>query len=114
EAQINSTHADLHKTGSLFANGVVVSVRVSPVPPNRWFTLEVIAEGNRIIVKVDGKITANYLDEQRRFAKGHIALQQLNAQTVAEFRKVELKEDPAKPPNAISLFNGNDLTGWKV
>jgi hypothetical protein len=45
---------------------------------------------------LDGKTTADYTDTKRRFDSGHIALQQLNAQTVCEFRKIEVKELPAR------------------
>jgi hypothetical protein len=94
EAQINSTHRDVNKTGSLYAAdpGAVVSVRQSPVPPSEWFTQEVIAEGNHITIKVNGKTTANYTDAKRRFTSGHFALQQHNPETVAEFRKIEIEE----------------------
>jgi Domain of Unknown Function (DUF1080) len=96
EAQINGTHRDPNKTGSLYAgaSGAVVSVRESPVPPGQWFTQEVIAEGNHIIIKVNGKTTADYTDDKRLFTRGHLALQQHNPQTVAEFRKIEIKELP--------------------
>ena len=97
EAQINSTGKDVNKTGSLYAPGTTppVAVRESLVPPGKWFELEVIAEGNQIVVKVNGRTTAEYTDDQRRFAKGCLALQQHDFGTVAEFRKIEIKELPA-------------------
>ena len=94
EAQINSTHSDVNKTGSLYVggSGVAVGVKESPVPHDQWFTMEVIAEGNHITVKVNDKVTADFTDDQRRFDKGHIALQQHNPETACEFRKIEIKE----------------------
>ncbi len=94
EAQINSTHTDHFKTGSLYAlpGGVLVSNREAPTRPGEWFTLEVIAEGNHIVLKVDGKTTVDYTDEKRLYSSGHIALQQFEPQTVAEFRKIEIEE----------------------
>jgi hypothetical protein len=102
EAQIaNSKPGDPAQTGSLYAvtgrpgsGGPVVSVHESLVRSGEWFTQEVIAEGNHIVIKVNGKTTADYTDEKRCFTSGHIALQQHNAQTVAEFRKIEIKELP--------------------
>ena len=120
EAQINSTHRDLNKTGSLYVGfDALVSIREAPVPPGKWFTVEVIAEDKRIIVKIDGKTTADYTDNMRRFTSGHIVLQQHNPQTVAEFRKIEIKELPAPKPATeekgfVPLFNGKDLIGWKT
>jgi predicted Ser/Thr protein kinase len=96
EAQINSTHADPAKTGSLYVGPVREVVVPSSPPPGQWFTLEILAEGNHFTVKVDGKTTADYTDAKRRFDSGHIALQQLNTQTVCEFRKIEVKELTAR------------------
>ena len=81
KAQIdNDNHQD--RTGSLFVmdggNGsgsAVVRIRDSLVPPGEWFTMEVIAQGPHIEIKVNGEKVASRDDSQ--FAKGHIALQQL-------------------------------------
>jgi tRNA A-37 threonylcarbamoyl transferase component Bud32 len=89
------------------------------IPAGQWLTLEVVVQGNHIVVKTNGETTAEYTDEERHFASGHIALQQHTPQTVVEFRKVEIKELPAAAPGPpepekpfVPLFNGNDLTGW--
>src|SRR5262249_16790749 len=58
EAQMNSTQKDPRKTGSLMGKGNLVVVRESPVPPGKWFTLEIIAKGNHIALKVNGITTA--------------------------------------------------------
>jgi len=94
EGQINSTHRDPNRIGSLYvgAEGAVVSVLETLVRPFEWCTLEMIAQDNRIIVKVNGRTTADYTDRKHRFASGHIALQQHDPQTVVEFRKIEIKE----------------------
>ena len=101
EAQLEIGGRDRNKTGSLYLaeRGAVVSIEKSPVAANEWFTEELIAQGNRIIVKVNGRTTADYVDEARRFDSGHIALQQHDPQTVVEFRKIEIRElSPAAPP----------------
>jgi hypothetical protein len=95
EAQIwNSKAGDPGQTGTLLAGpGIPVRiVRESPVRSGEWFTLEMIAKGPNIIITVNGKTTADYTEEKRLFTRGHIALQQLDAQTVVEFRKIEIKE----------------------
>jgi formylglycine-generating enzyme required for sulfatase activity len=100
EAQIDIGGRDRNKTGSLYVaeQGAVVRLKESPVAANEWFTEELIAEGNRIIVKVNGRTTADYLDAARRFDSGNIALQQHDSQTVVEFRKIEIRElSPAAP-----------------
>jgi len=72
--------------------GLVLYTRV------RKMGLEVIAEGNRVVVKVDGQTTADYSDPERRFPRGHILLFQVNEQII-EFRKIEIKELPATKDN---------------
>jgi hypothetical protein len=81
--------------------------------------MEVIAQGSQIVIKVDGVETARYLDSH--FKTGHIALQQHDANTVVEFRKIEIKESSAKtgsrlpvdPSRSNTFFNGKDLAGWE-
>jgi hypothetical protein len=63
--------------------------------PDAWFVLEVIADGNHFVTRVDGRVTADYRDEQRRYTRGHLALQAWgNDITVAQFRKIEIRELP--------------------
>ena len=57
-----------------------------------WFTLEVIAEGNHLFTKVDGRIVTDFVDEVRPSATGHIALELPDPQTFVEFRNIEIKE----------------------
>ncbi len=61
EAQVNSTHGDPVKTGSLYNH---VKVLEMLVPPDTWFTQEIEAVGNHIIIKVNGKTTVDYVDEE--------------------------------------------------
>ena len=120
EGQINATGGDPNKTGSLYVplRGAVEKVPVSPVGPDVWFTLEVIVEGNRIRVFVDGVRTADYFDPDRRMERGAIGLQVHDPQTVVEFASVEVKEltgsqSKNRPGDPVRFFNREDLTGWK-
>jgi hypothetical protein len=127
EAQVDNTASRKGLTGSLFvgANGSpVVSINDPPAPCNQWFTQEVIACGNHIIIKVDGRTLTDYIDEARHFSSGHIALQSQTPETVCEFRRIQIKELSSAAPNAaeaprwadrfVPLFNGRDLSGWKT
>jgi hypothetical protein len=69
-----------------------VRVNESHIRPGQWFTMEAIARGNRIIIKVNDKITTDYTDERRRFMVGRIALQAMDKPTIVEFRKIEIQE----------------------
>ncbi len=99
EAKINSNHPSANKTGSLEAwvPGKTVnlaSVRESPVPAEEWFTMEIIALGNRVIVIVNGKVTADTIEVDGAYASGHIALRYV-ANSQIEVRKIEIREFPA-------------------
>ena len=97
EAQINSTHGDPIRTGSLYGfKGCLVKEML--VKPDEWFTQEVIADGNHIIIKVNGKTTVDFIDEKNTYTKGHFAFQQHDPGTVIKVRKAEVKELPADAP----------------
>src|SRR5262249_46280413 len=71
----------------------------STIAPGQWLTLEVIAQGNHIVVKVDGQVAADYLDEARRFSRGRIVVGS-GLQSVAAYRKIEIRElEPAPDEN---------------
>ena len=100
EAQINSTHGDPIRTGSLYPafNSKLtpeekkqIIVNKMLVPPNEWFTQEVMMDGNHIVIKVNGKTTVDFVDQNNTYMKGHFALQGHDPGTVVKFRKVEYK-----------------------
>lgn len=108
EAQINSSHTDPKRTGTLYpafkkmpkeeAEKLVITDML--VPPDTWFTQEVIANGKHIQIFVNGKKTIDYVDEDNTFSKGHFALQghspiKDGPDSVIMVKKVEVKELPA-------------------
>jgi hypothetical protein len=101
EAQINSNHRDPVRTGSLHPANLSglsrdqwakIVVKDMLVAPGEWFTQEVIAKGSHIIIKINGKTTVDFIDDQNTYTKGHFALQQHHDGSVVEFRKIEVKE----------------------
>jgi hypothetical protein len=103
EAQIDSTHRDPIKTGSLYP---AFDLQLSPSDrqkitilqqlhrPLEWFTQEVIARDNHVVIKVNGQTTVDFVDQKNTYRQGHLALQQHDPATVVKFRKVEVKELP--------------------
>ena len=91
EAQVNSTHTDPVRTGSLYG---FVKVFDMLVPPDTWFTQEVTAVGNHIVIKVNGKTTVDYVDTKNTHMKGHFAFQQHNLGSEVWIRHVQVKELP--------------------
>jgi serine/threonine protein kinase len=102
---INSDNENSDKTGSLVVvgKGSVITIRESPVPPNRWFQLEVIVLGNHIVVKVNGQTKADYqVPDDPRFARGRITVLTMPPERepghYLELRNFEIKELPVAKP----------------
>jgi hypothetical protein len=97
EAQISVRGIDKDKTGSLYVQTYKPQVVVEDLlhKPGEWFTEEVIAEDNHLLIKVNGKTTVDWKDSDRTHTVGHFALQQHDDKTVVKFRKIEVKELPA-------------------
>src|SRR5262249_33789033 len=72
----------------------------TPTELDQWFTLEVVADGQHLVVKVNGKVTANHIELVVGSRSGRIALQVLDAATVVKFRKIEIK---GLPPGDLRL-----------
>jgi hypothetical protein len=75
-------------------NSELHRTRETVLKPGEWLTFEIRAEGNHLVIQVNGQTTADYTDEKRCFDRGHVALQQHGPKTVCEFRKIEIKELP--------------------
>jgi predicted Ser/Thr protein kinase len=118
-----SSNASWGRTGSLIGRGggAYMDVRDILVKPGEWFIQEVIAEGNHLRVLVNGKKVVDYVDVNKEYMSGFLALLKQGKDTVVKFRKVQIKElppfrpvvRPGAEPGWVSLFNGKDLSGWK-
>jgi serine/threonine protein kinase/formylglycine-generating enzyme required for sulfatase activity len=95
EAQIIGSTENSFNTGSLRGNEKG-EVSDSLTKPDEWCTMEVLAEGDHLTIKVNGKTTVDYRDSKREFTSGHIALQHLEPAGEIQFRKIEIRELPAK------------------
>jgi len=104
EAQINATHGDKIRSGSLYpdyrdnytdAEKKKTLIFDQLIQPDEWFTQEVIAVGNHIVIKLNGKTTVDFVDEKNRHGKGHFAIQQHDPGTTIKVRKIEVAELPA-------------------
>ena len=91
ETQVDNSHSDWRRTGSLYG---FVKVLDQLVPPDTWFTQEVTAVGNHIVIKVNGKTTVDYVDTKNTHMKGHFAFQQHNLGSEVWIRNVQVKELP--------------------
>ena len=92
EAQVDNTHKDPKRTGSLYN---FVNITEQLIPDDTWWTQHIIADGNHIIIKVNDKTVVNFVDEKKTFTKGYLALQQHNAGSVVEYRNLMMRPLPA-------------------
>ena len=78
------------------------------VPPETWFTYEVIAQGKHIRLKSMARQLRTLSNSKPRHVTGHIALQQLREGSVVEFRKVEIKELPTAGTRSKSQLDADN------
>ena len=99
EAQIDSTHTDPIRTGSLYG---MCHVYKRLVEPDAWFTYELEVRDDiwrgkamtRIKISVNGDELFEYLDFATTFKEGHFAFQQHDPGSKVLIRKVEVMELP--------------------
>jgi hypothetical protein len=100
EAQLNATHGDQIRTGSLYPSfgkltdderKSILVLKDAPHKPDEFFVQEVIADGNHIQIFVNGKKTVDFTDKNKTFTKGHFALQGHDPGSVMTFKRVEYK-----------------------
>lgn len=93
EAQVNSNFTDPQRTGSVYN---LARIEAQLVPAGVWFDLHFRLEdqeqGTRLRVWVNGVLTSDVVDPQRRHAAGHIALQQHHEGSVVEWREIRVRE----------------------
>ena len=93
EAQVDNTHPDPVRTGSLYN---FVKVFEQLIPDDTWWTQRIIVEGNHIQIFVNDRKTVDFTDEKNTFTDGLLALQQHNAGSVVEFKNLMMRHLP--PP----------------
>jgi hypothetical protein len=95
EAQIDSTHKDPIRTGSLYG---MCHVYDQLVKPDTWFKYEIEVrddvwrnrELTRIKIKVNDKELYEFMDFDKTFKSGHFAFQHHDPESIVHIRKVEV------------------------
>ncbi len=99
EAQVNNTHGDPVKTGSIYH---IVKNYVAPAKDNEWFTEEIIVRGKNVQTKVNGKIICDYTEPpgvtgpMEKIAKGTFAFQAHDPKSVTYYKNIMVKLLPSK------------------
>jgi len=95
EAQINSSGGDKVRTGSLY-NVKDCLIYEQLVKPDTFFTQEVLADGDHVVIKVNDKITVDtkLTGDKAKILEGHLAIQQHDPGSTVKIKKIEVIELP--------------------
>ncbi len=101
EIQVNQSHSDWRKTGSLYSFNDVKEVYVED---GEWYTEHIIVNGDEITVKINGKTVMEYNEAEdtnrpdnagnKKLDRGTVALQAHDPESVIYFRSVKVKVLP--------------------
>jgi len=97
ECQVNNTHSDWIKTGSLWG---LVNIGSAPSQDGKWWTQEIVVQGNSVTVLVDGKKVLQYVeppgtqagrDFERKLGEGTFAFQGHDPKSVVRYKNIRVK-----------------------
>ena len=97
EVQVNNSHGDWKRTGSLYD---VVNVKEKHVPDNEWYTETIIVKGKKVITKINDKEVVNYDEPEgqkpqqgfdRVIGSGTFALQAHDPGSTVHFKNIRVK-----------------------
>lgn len=96
EVQVNVTHRDPVKTGSIYN---VVKVYETPAKDGEWWTQTIRVTGQNVVIKINDKLVVDYTEPpgitlQRRIDKGLFAFQQHDPGSVVRYRNVMVRHLP--------------------
>lgn len=96
ESQVNTTHKDPVKTGSIYN---VVKLYDAASKDDEWYTHEIIVKGKNIVVKINGKTVVDFTEPPgvtgtRKLGKGRMALQAHDPQSVVRYRNIRIQPLP--------------------
>jgi hypothetical protein len=99
EAQVNSTHKDKRKTGSIYAVKDVVND--APSADGQWFDYLIRVKGKTITVMVDGEVVNEFTEPEdyqpegknsrRRLSSGTFAIQAHDPKSVTYYRDIRVR-----------------------
>jgi len=97
ECQVNNTHSDWIKTGSLYG---ICNTGLTAAQDKKWWTQEILVEGNKVTVSVDGKKVLQYVepagaqpgkDFVRKLGEGTFALQGHDPGSTIRYKNISVK-----------------------
>jgi hypothetical protein len=98
ECQVNNTHSDWIKTGSLYG---LANIGLAAAQDKKWWLQEIIVQGNSVTVKIDGKNVLQYNEPvgaqpgkpfARKLNGGTFALQGHDPKSTIRYRNIQVKK----------------------
>ncbi|MFB9844486.1 3-keto-disaccharide hydrolase [Mucilaginibacter ginsenosidivorans] len=101
EIQVNNSHTDWRRTGSVYG---IADIKEVYVKEGEWFTMDITVQGKTITVKINGKVVNEYTepadlhrtggDAERILSSGTFALQGHDPNSLVFFRNIMVKPLP--------------------
>lgn len=101
EVQVNQTHSDWRKTGSLYSFNDVKEIYVED---KEWYTQHIIVKGDHVTVKVNGETVMEYVESEdkdrpenagaKKIDRGTFALQAHDPESVIYYKNIMVKVLP--------------------
>lgn len=97
ECQVNVSHTDYIKTGSIYG---IANITTTPAQDHNWWTQHITVKGNKVTVRIDGKLVLEYneppgvvagKDFERKLASGTFAFQAHDPKSVVRYKNVRVK-----------------------
>lgn len=96
EIQVNNSHGDWRRTGSLYG---VQDVKDTLVKDNVWYNYHIIVNNKNIVIKINDKVAVDYTEPdelpanrgKKRLSRGTFALQAHDPKSIAYFKDIEVK-----------------------
>ena len=94
EMQVNATHTDSIKTGSIYN---VVKVNPAPHQDDEWFTYTITVKGNRVTARINDRVVTDYEEKaadikgDRKLSAGTIALQAHDPKSLVRYRNLKIR-----------------------
>ena len=102
EAQVNQTAEDRRKTGGLYAIADVIDT--SPIEDEEWYDYDIIVDGKRIVLKINGVVTTDWTEPDdwqppqhmsgRKLSQGTVAIQAHDPESIVHYKDIRLKRLP--------------------
>ncbi|MCH9656385.1 MAG: DUF1080 domain-containing protein [Planctomycetes bacterium] len=94
ESQVNVTHKDPVKTGSIYNR---VKLFKTPAKDNEWWTQHIIVKGRNVVIKINGETVIDYTEPEGATGspslgeKGSFALQAHDPKSVVYYKNIRVK-----------------------